>query len=280
MLKKTHVAKIPLGFLVGSQNVCATTSDIHESESHERVDGSAQQPENNENETELSVGSSHPRHEHDGEERFVFWVERFETAFEEQSLSWDAEVWHEGDTPKVFFATDGVVSDQDSEMAFGIRFTRASERFWDLQSGLTVGLSHTDGDTYETSLTGHVGFLGVLPFDVQSEVMIALTEGAALFVQYEFQRDLPITSKINLQTLLTVESPLNDSDLSSIFDNTAIEIGLRIRYELKQRFAPYIGLVWTFEGDGDSDDLFSEHTGIAGDDNDLPTLLLGTKFFF
>ena len=258
-----HITKIFLGLLVAlAPSVCTTASDAHGSEELERVEGNVQQQD------------------HDGEERWVSWFERLEVDFQEQTLHWDAEVWRGDDTQKAFIATDGVVSGQDSEAAFGIRFSRTSARLWDFQGGFTVGLSWTGGDTLETSLTGSAGLLGTLPFDVQSEVVIVVSNSGDPLIQCEFQRDLTITSKTTLQALLAVESELNGSDLSSVFENNAVELGLRLRYELKRNLAPYIGLVWSVDGDVDSDEFIAEQTSKAADDSHSPMLKLGAKFFF
>ena len=55
----------------------------------------------------------------------------------------------------------------------------------------------------------------------------------------------------------------------------AVSLGLRLRYEIRREFAPYVGVVWMRKF-GETADLAREE----GDDRDDLSLVLGLRFWF
>ncbi|MEO7116770.1 MAG: copper resistance protein B, partial [Caldimonas sp.] len=153
----------------------------------------------------------------------------------------DAQAWVGGDIDKLWLKVDG-------ERAGGKLGATRTEALWNhaiaTYWGLQAGARHDFGDGPGRTW-GSFGFQGLSPywFDIQATAYVGQSGRTAL--RFEAEYDLRLTQRLILQPDVKVglygkNDPARDigAGLSDI------DAGLRLRYEISRKFAPYIGVVW------------------------------------
>lgn len=187
-------------------------------------------------------------------------------------LVWEVEGWIGKDLDKLWIKTEGeYVDDRTEEMELQMLYSRAVAPFWDLQLGWRRDIRPTPERDWLA-----FGMKGLAPyyFDIDAALFVgdAGRTAARLQAEYEFM----LTQKL----ILVPEFELNlhgknDSDTGTGSGLSDIEVGLRLRYELRREFAPYIGLNWTKLYGNTADYAREEGTDV----NDIH-LVLGVSFWF
>jgi len=201
-------------------------------------------------------------------------VEQFEirNADGEDPLVWEAEGWIGKDLHKLWIKTEGeYVDDRVEEAELQMLYSRAVAPFWDLQLGWRRDIRPTPERDWLA-----FGLKGLAPyyFDIDAALFVGDSgrTAARLQVEYEFM----LTQKL----ILVPEIELNlygknDSDTGTGSGLSDIEAGVRLRYEIRREFAPYIGLNWTR--------LYGKTADLArdeGEDVDDAQLVFGVSFWF
>jgi len=187
-------------------------------------------------------------------------------------LVWDAEGWVGKDLHKLWIKTDGeYVDGKVEEMELQLLYSRAMAPFWDLQLGWRRDIRPTPERDWIA-----FGLKGLAPyyFDIDAALFVGESgrTAARLQAEYEFM----LTQKL----ILVPEVELNlhgkdDSDTGTGSGLSDIEAGIRLRYEVRREFAPYIGLNWT-RLYGNTADFAREE----GEDVDDLQMVLGVRFWF
>ncbi len=155
------------------------------------------------------------------------------------AFRYDGQGWYGTDIDKLWVKSEGQVTDrgrfQDGQHE--ILYDRAISTFFELQGGLRV-----DADSGPTRESGAIGVQGLAPyfFDVEATAYFS-DRGAAARLKGSY--DLLITQRLILQP----EAELNfytgsDRERGVGSGLSDIDAGLRLRYEISRKFAPYIGV--------------------------------------
>jgi len=159
----------------------------------------------------------------------------------ETPLVWDAEGWLGKDINKLWIKTDGeYVDGRVEETEIQALYSRAIAPFWDLQAGWRRDIRPTpDRDWFALGIKG----LAPYYFDVDAAFFVGENgrTAARLQVDYEFM--------LSQRLILVPEVELNfygkDDPAVGIGSGLAnTEVGLRLHYEIRREFAPYIGINW------------------------------------
>ena len=171
-------------------------------------------------------------------------VDQFEmrTGSGDDPLAWEAEGWLGKDLHKLWLKTDGeYINGSVEEMDLQALYSRAISPFWDLQLGWRRDIRPSPDRDWLA-----FGFKGLAPyyFDVDAAVFLG-DEGrtaARLQLEYEFM----FTQRLILVPELELNFYGKDDPAVGIGSGLSdIEAGLRLRYEIRREFAPYIGVSWT-----------------------------------
>jgi copper resistance protein B len=158
------------------------------------------------------------------------------------SLLWDAQGWYGGDLNKLWIKTEGEFSIQDDEVEdaeIQALWSRAVAPFWDLQAGVRYDLA-PKGRTHAV-----VGVQGLAPYWFEVDAAAFLSTDGDLSASVEAEYDLRFSQRIALTPRLAVGFSAQDiPELQTGSGITNIDTGLRLRYEIKREFAPYIGVEW------------------------------------
>jgi copper resistance protein B len=155
-----------------------------------------------------------------------------------EGYRWDVEAWYGGDLHRFVFKTEGETLRDDVESAEiqGL-FSRAVGRYTDLQAGVRYDFE-PNGLAYAT-----VGIETLLPYWFDVEGALFLSERGDFFARLEGSYDLRFTQRLILQPrveLTLAGEDVPESNIGSGF--SAAEIGLRLRYDIRREFAPYLGI--------------------------------------
>jgi copper resistance protein B len=191
-------------------------------------------------------------------------------------LSWDIAAWLGKDLHKFRLQTEGERSDAGTESAeVQALYSRAVAPYWDIQ----LGLRHDPRLGYRSSPARDwavVGWRGLAPYWFEIDTAFFIGEDSRTALRLKAEYEMLITQKL----ILSPEVEFNfygkdDPELGIGSGLSAIEAGLRLRYEIRPEFAPYIGVDWERFYGGTED--FARTAGEAADESEL---ILGIKAWF
>ncbi|MEJ2060677.1 MAG: copper resistance protein B [Gammaproteobacteria bacterium] len=157
---------------------------------------------------------------------------------------WEGQAWIGSDINKLWLKTEGDVLDGKTEEAdLEAYYSRAIAAFWDLQ----IGARHDfkTGDKPARDWAG-VGFKGLAPyrFDVDATAYVGDEERTAARLKAEYE--LFLTQRWVLMPEVEANfygKPDPERGLGTGL--SSLDLGLRLRYEIRREFSPYVGVVWT-----------------------------------
>jgi len=190
----------------------------------------------------------------------------------EDPLVWEAEGWIGKDLNKFWIKTEGeYVDDRVEEAELQMLYSRALAPFWDLQ----LGWRHDIRPTPERDWLA-LGMKGLAPYYFDVDAALFLGDAGRTAARLQVEYELMLTQKLVL--IPEIELNLhgkNDSDTGTGSGLSDIEAGLRLRYEVRREFAPYVGVNWT--------KLYGKTADFArdeGEDVEDVQFVFGVSFWF
>jgi copper resistance protein B len=185
---------------------------------------------------------------------------------------WEGQGWVGTDYDKVWIKSEGTVSNgavDDGQQQF--LYSRAITTYFDLQGGL-----RSDIDSRPTRNWAAFGFQGLAPYFFELAASGFISSQGHLAAKLEASYDLLLTQRLILQPQVEF-NVYSKSDPARLVGAgfSDIDTGLRLRYELSRKFAPYIGVV--YEG------KFGQTVNIArkvGESTSDVRLALGVRLWF
>ncbi|MFV1985991.1 MAG: copper resistance protein B [Gemmatimonadota bacterium] len=159
---------------------------------------------------------------------------------------WDVQGWVGGDYNKLWFKTEG---DQPTGTGAGdaevqALFSRLIAPFWDFQVGVRVDGVY-GGDVDRTRGLLAMGVEGLAPywFDVEAALFVSQDGDISLRASSTF--DLLMSQRMIFQPRFEVNVAVQDVPEFGVGSGlNDLELGGRLRYEIRREFAPYIGISW------------------------------------
>ena len=113
---------------------------------------------------------------------------------------------------------------------------------------MVVGYRHDLEPTSQGYLT--VGLMGLAPYWFEVGLFAFLSDHGKPSIRLDAENDLYLTQRL----VLTLEGEIDwlvtaDSELDLAAGLGSLELGLRTRYEIRRKFAPYFDLTWVRESD-------------------------------
>ena len=176
------------------------------------------------------------------------------------TLEWDAQAWVGGDYNRLWLRTDGAANqsgDSGGEWEAQALYSRLVAPFWDFQAGLRYDRLYGEQDRGRAFAV--IGFEGLAPYWFEVTPALFISEDGDLSARLEASYELLFTQRLILQPSLEVNAAaqkVKEFGVGSGINN--VELGLRLRYEIKREFAPYIGVSWTNKFGGTADIARSE----------------------
>jgi copper resistance protein B len=160
---------------------------------------------------------------------------------DDASLRWDAEAWTGSDDGRLWLKTEGErmgggkLEDGQTEAYV----SKPIFPFWDIQVGGRYDLDSRPGRGW-----GAIGVQGLAPgyFDVEATAYFG-AKGAAAKVKAS--TDVLLTNRLILQPEAELNAYSQDDPARNVGSGVSdLDAGLRLRYEITRKFAPYVGVVW------------------------------------
>ncbi|EKY28554.1 copper resistance protein B domain protein [Brevundimonas diminuta 470-4] len=190
------------------------------------------------------------------------------------TYGWSAQGWTGGDINRFWWKTEGQgeFDGKLHEVEVQALYSRAIAPFWDVQAGVRQDFRPDGEDT--THLT--VGLIGVAPYWFEIGAAAFLSTEGDLTARVEAEYDQRLTQKWILQPAL--ELALSASDIPELETGsglTSVTAGLRLRYEVRKEFAPYVGVEWS-RSLGDT----ADYAKARGADPEDTRFVVGVKAWF
>lgn len=184
----------------------------------------------------------HAGHAHDATLNSLVRFNRFE-AWDAQPGSgqaWEGSAWFGGDVQRLWLRSEGErerghTGAADLEALYG----RSISPWWDVVAGVRHDFAPGPSQSWAA-----LGVQGLAPYKFEMSATAYLGEhGQSAFIA-EVEYELLLTGRLVLQPLLEVELRGQDDPRRGTGSGlSSAEAGLRLRYEVTRRFAPYVGLV-------------------------------------
>ena len=183
--------------------------------------------------------------------------------------------WVGGDYHRVWLKPEGTKvyggpwEDVDVQLLYG----RLIAPFWDLQAGVRYSQPRSDGPPRASAV---FGVQGLAPYWFDVEAAAFVSDHGEVSARLELEYDLLLTQRLILQPRLETSiaaQTVRELDIGQGVND--LEIGARLRYEIRREFAPYIGVAWTSK--------FGETADFArarGESVDKVQFVVGVRFWF
>jgi copper resistance protein B len=158
------------------------------------------------------------------------------------AFSWDTKGWIGQDRSRFWFRSEGDrVNGRTEQAQTHLLYGRAVARWWDVTAGVRLD---TLPDTPRTAIA--LGLQGLVPHRFGVEASAYIEPSGRTHVRVETDYNLLITNRLVLQPLLEFEVYGRADQVRRIAAGLSTgEFGMRLRYEYRREFAPYVGVVWT-----------------------------------
>jgi copper resistance protein B len=156
---------------------------------------------------------------------------------EHDALAWKAAAWYGGDFDKLWLETEG---ERSAESRTELAWDRIVTRWWSTR----LGVRHDAGAGPARDWVA-AGIAGLAPGFIEVEGSLYLGAGGRSALRLTTVRDLLLTQRLVLQPELELEAyGESDPDRLTGAGLSNLTLGLRLRYELRREFAPFLGMRW------------------------------------
>jgi len=172
---------------------------------------------------------------------------------------WEARLWLGGDNSRLLLRSEGAHADGHTQAGTWALLSRRLDSFWDVQAGLRAD-SGPDGGHYAV-----LGIEGLAPYFFDSEAHVFVDGDGDISLRLHQSVDVLLTRKLVLQPRLELGAGLRQGrDPAQDTGLRDSEAGLRLRYELRREFAPYVEW-WRERHHGGTADLLRTRGEATGD---------------
>lgn len=162
----------------------------------------------------------------------------------EGDARWDFEGWHGGDYNRVWFKSEGGQSVTQAERNIDVQllYGRFIKRYYDLQLGGGVQTATFQGRNV-TRGQAVLGVEGVVPYKFDLETLLFISHKGDISGRVTYLREYLLTQRLILQPRAEANiaaQRVEEFSVGSGLNN--IELGIRLRYEIRRELGPYVGV--------------------------------------
>lgn len=211
---------------------------------------------------------------HDKSAHYFALLDRLEVqdADDGSAFAWEGLGWVGTDLNRMWTRTEGESVDGNMESAeIEVFYGRAIARWWDA----VVGIRNDFGDDPSQTFAA-IGVIGMAPYKFEVDATAYVGQGGQTGARVEAEYDTLLTNRLILQWQVEADAYGKDDPRRGIGSGlSTVEAGLRLRYEFRREFAPYIGLVWERAYGGTAD-----FRHLDGEDIDDTRFVAGLRIWF
>ncbi len=154
-------------------------------------------------------------------------------------ISWSINAWLGKDLDKLWLKLKGEQSDGNIEsQRLDILYNKAISAFWDLQMGMRIELEPEPTQNWIGA-----GFKGVAPYQIEMDINAFANKNGLIHFSLSAEYEYMFSQKVVLIPEIAFSLYSKDDSKQGIESGMAdVEIGIRLGYEIKREFTPYIGI--------------------------------------
>ena len=175
----------------------------------------------------------------------MVFLERFEYQSNDGNplTVWEGQAWIGHDLNKFWFKTEGEYEADEnrfSEVELQALYSHAISPFWDLQAGVRHDIKPNPSRNYAV-----LGIQGLAPHWFEIDSALFLSDEGDLSARIEAEYEFQLTQRLVLQPRLELNMAFSDDpEIGMGSGLSEADFGLRLRYEVRREFAPYVGVSW------------------------------------
>jgi copper resistance protein B len=163
------------------------------------------------------------------------------------ALRWDILGWLGGDYNRFWFKSEGrkvFSSREGSEVEAQALYGRLIAPFFDVQVGLRYDQRLQRGAN-PTRVYAVIGLQGLAPYWFDIEPTLFISNKGKVSARLTATYDVLLSQRLVLQPRLEINGAFQKDEAIGIAAGlNDVELGGRLRYEIRREFAPYIGVTW------------------------------------
>lgn len=203
----------------------------------------------------------------------MFNLAEFQARQGRDGYRWDGEAWFGGDINRLWLKSEGEGAFREGVESAEVQalYSRAVGPYFNLQAGVRHDFQPSPNRTYAT-----VGFEGLSPYMFEVEGALFLSTKGDLLGRLEGYYDQRITQRLILQPRVELNLAAQDVPENRLGAGlTDAELGLRLRYEIRRQFAPYVGVSYVAQTGRTAD-----FTRAEGKDPSTTSFVAGVRVWF
>ena len=154
--------------------------------------------------------------------------------------AWEASGWYGGDIHRIWLRSEGERADGHTGSAsLELLYGRSVSAWWDVLAGIRHDFAPGRSQDWLA-----VGVQGLAPYLVEVSATAYLGESGRSMLGLELEYELLLSNRLILQPMLEATVHGKADPARGVGSGlSTVEAGLRLRYEVHRRFAPYLGVV-------------------------------------
>ena len=176
--------------------------------------------------------------------------------------AWDSNIWLGYDLNKIYFYSEGERPQGGSvESENQLLYSRAIAPYWDIQYGIGYDKNEIDSQTW-----GVVALQGLAPYFFETRGALLIGNRGNLGLRLEAEYEALFTQKLILTPSISSDFYTKDNPSMGLGKGLSnLTAGMRLRYEIKREFSPYIGVEWSKNFGNTADfNVLDETYAVAG----------------
>lgn len=223
----------------------------------------------------MAMGRHHLNTFHGGQKIGQVMLNLAEYQFRQgrDGFEWSGQAWYGGDIDRVFLKSEGDATFGRSVERAEVQalYSHAIGPYFNLQGGVRYDFKPNPSRVYAT-----VGMEGLAPGFFELEGALFLSNKGELLARAEGYYDQRITQRLILQPRAELNFAAQSSRATGIGSGLSdAEFGIRLRYDIRREFAPYVGVQYR-RAFGDT----AKFLRAGGEDTGGWELLTGVRTWF
>ncbi|RDI98327.1 copper resistance protein B [Dyella solisilvae] len=168
-------------------------------------------------------------------------LERSRSTVGDLATNWEAQAWWGNAMDRLWLKTEGERGRDGSDGRLDVLWSHAWTSFWDWQLGARQDFGQGPQRQWAA-----VGVQGLAPYWFETQATFYVGGQGRTALRLESSYELLFTQRLILQPRLEMNFYGKDDPHRGVTSGLSdLEAGLRLRYEISRKFAPYLGVEWT-----------------------------------
>lgn len=202
-------------------------------------------------------------------------IDLLEVGFQKrgESYRFEGEAFTGGNINRfgIKFEGEGAFGERIDDLELQALYSRAIAPYWNLQAGVRYDIKPDPSRSYLV-----VGVEGIAPYWLKVNAAGFVSNKGEVRARLEASYDQRMTQALILQPRVEANIAFQDMRVIGVGSGlTDFEAGLRLRYEIKQEIAPYIGVEWRKQTGATA-----RYARAAGEDPDTISFVAGIRIWF